>query len=175
MLIMKWKRLYIQKEDADGMKTLGAKKDTISEWGMYCAELDWMVGGSAKELPENDWADEDGKDVWMPEGGIPLKSYDTSLTFYCKGDAERAKRRINAMLDFLTGRDGSGCWMRIYSEYSMSGRGGVRFDSMETNPEFVMTNRGIVGKVTVKFHIDRPQSNIILSNGELVDSTSSQS
>lgn len=164
---MKWKRLYIQKESADGTKTTGKLKDTIAEWGMYCGEVSWFVGGAAKELPENDWADEDGKDVWMPEDGVPLKSYDTTLTFYCKGNPSNAERRIAAMLDYLTGRDGSGGWMRIYSEYSESGRRGIRFDSIDPSPEFTMTRRGIVGKVKIQFHIEAPHDRIELQGSEL--------
>lgn len=151
------KRFYIQKmaRKVDGVLTEQQCYDTVSEWGMYCANEPYPLDSEAKELPSNDWGDEDGEDVWEPEGGVPLKAHDVTLLFYMKGGLEDVGTDLRRFVDYCTGKDGSGVLMKYYSEWTDNGHCGARFKKMDA-PDYEITEWGVVTKVKVTFRVTEP-------------------
>lgn len=153
---MRWEKIYFQKLPREGESTSFPLMETISVWRLYGGDVPFIVGGEAKDLPSNDWGDEDGLEEWIPEEGIPLKSYDMEVSFFYKGDPSEGLKRISSFRDYLTGRDGNSTTMLIFSEHSLTGTE-VRFVGMSPKPEYIRTNRGVVLKTTVTLKVVDPR------------------
>lgn len=132
--------LYIRKTNNSG--TMSAVIDTNEQFGVVCAAgLPLRVYGSPKELPENDWHDADGKEVFIPDAGLPVQAYDMEVTFYCKGTYAGTTHggtaaNVKAFLDYLLGRDGNGADLTIYDTYTGLGRQNVTVSSISDDVYF---------------------------------------
>lgn len=144
-------KVYMQKEQ-DG----GALKETIADFGMYCMDIPFAIGGSAKSLTERSWADEDGKDVYIPET-IMIEAYTMTVKFGFKGDKFSANENITNMVNYLTGRDGSGVYLKMYCDYTKIGRKHVRFVKLSDEAELVRNDEdGDILVIEMQFSVDDP-------------------
>lgn len=154
--------------------------NSFTQWGIVCASVPFKAGGSVKELPENDWYDEHGTDVYIPAKTM-FESYDAEFVMAYKGqelatnpfDLDLALTQINAFKKWLTGNDtenGSGAELKIYSPYSTIGRQGCYLKSIDDENPIVMTKEEngnlyheniVTFKVT--FRVTDPITNVVLS------------
>lgn len=128
---MGYYKVLIQKETAEGEKD-AAVKDTVADFGVWCSELPLDVGLEVKEPVTRDWRDEDGEDAYT-DGGLYVAAYDMTVKWLAKGAAGTVRDMVRAFIDYLSGRDGSGVKMRIYSEWSGMGRQHVRLKKVDSS------------------------------------------
>lgn len=162
-----YKRILIQKQVPSA-----EVKDTAADFGWWVMDAPFHVGGEMKELPSNDWPDEDGLEVFVPPTGQYSKSYDIEMKFafrYDAGSADwsshgRAKAALNAFRNYLSGRDGSGVMMKVYSEHGDSGRQGVYLLEISDNPTYYCKEQGRERAfIVVKMRVTDPLTDITLS------------
>lgn len=144
-------KIYLQKEAEDA-----PLKETIFEWGIYCKDIPFKMVAEAKSLTERDWADEQGKDVYVPEK-LMMKGYEMTITLCCKGDKFSANTALNALIEYMTGADGNGVYMKMYCDYTKIGRRHIRFLSLEDNAELVRNDEdGDILVFSIKVSVDDP-------------------
>lgn len=144
------------------MKNDALVVDTLDNWGIVCKDFPFKMYGEAKELPSNDWKDEDGEDEYVPSV-LPIASYEMEVEFAYKGDANSANVKICSFLDYLTGRDGSGAEMMVYDTYTMIGRQHVRFVGVSDDVFYRQESDGDVVVFAVTFKVNDPMTDIKLS------------
>lgn len=145
---MAYERLFFQKTK-DGEDAV----DTDARWGLRCSSFPYAVGGDAKDLPQNDWGDEDGVEEYYPEEGLPLKSYDIDVELVGKGDGAELAERVDGFLAYLTGRDGTGCLMDVWSEHTGEVKRRVRFVKMDETPAYTTDSEGLVARIAVTLKV----------------------
>lgn len=164
---MQYDKVYLQKE-TDGAKV----KETVSAFDIYCADIPFTIAEKAKSLTTRDWNDEDGTDAYVPPT-LKMDGYDIAVQFCCKGDRDSSNKKIRAFLDYLTGRDGSGVYLKIYDSYTEIGRQHVRFIELDDKAELVRDNDGDILVFSVKFTVDDPVTDIVpeinISNGKIIN------
>lgn len=152
---MNFEKVYLQKmdgTDSEGNAVSYPLKETIKDFRMYCYAIPFNIGVDAKDLPSYEWTDGDGTDEYVP-AVIPMKSYDMEMTFAFKTNSTgEAAVYAKLLRDYLTGRDGTGASLMIYSTYTGIGRRNVRYLKGDNAPKFYKTKQGerLLYKVTVK-------------------------
>lgn len=136
--------------------------DTFDNWGIVCKDFPFKLYGEAKELPSNDWKDEDGDDEYIPSE-LKIDSYELEVEFVYKGDMNTANTNIKAFLDYLTGRDGTGAELMVYDTYTKIGRQHVRFVSVDDDIFWRQEEGGDVVVFVVTFKVNDPVTDITLS------------
>ena len=149
--------LYIQKT-----KSGATVKDTVTNFDIYCMEIPFVIMNEAKDLASNDWFDEHGNDEYIPSA-LKMKAYEMDVKFACKGAWKTCNAKINAFVRYLTGADGSGAEMKMYSTYTQIGRQGIRFVSLNDDAELVRDKNGDILMFTVTFRVNDPVTDITLS------------
>lgn len=124
-------KVYFQKEK-DGSVLV----ETSEEWGVYCSDIPFTIATKAKELTSRDWYDEDGLDEYVPEE-LKMSAYDIEVDFICKGDRSTSIDKISNMINYLTGRDGSGVLMKAYCSLTGIGRQHVRFKELKDDAQLI--------------------------------------
>lgn len=149
--------LYIQKT-----KENSTVKCTVDDFDIYCMDIQFSPIQEVKELPNNDWFDEHGDDEYIPEA-LCVKAYTWDIKFACKGAFKTVNEKINAFVAYLTGADGSGAEMKMYSSYTQIGRQGVRFMKMDDSAELIRDKNGDILMFNVTFKVNDPVTNIVLT------------
>ena len=121
---MHYYKILIQKE-SDAGEQEAAVNDTVADFGVWCQEMPFDVGMDVKEPTVRDWKDEDGEDSYTG-GGLFVSAYDMSVKWVAKGAPGTVREKVRAFVAYLSGRDGSGVKMKLYSEWSGAGRRHVR-------------------------------------------------
>lgn len=152
--VMQYYKVYLQKE-TDGSEV----KETIDAFGIYCAEMPFTLAQKAKDITTRDWNDEQGIDAYVPQT-LMLKDYDMNVKFCCKGDKFTSNAKIKAFIDYLTGRDGSGVYLKMYCDYTRIGRRHVRFTELKDNAELIREDGADILVFTVVFNVDDPVTDI---------------
>lgn len=148
-------KVYMQKEQ-DG----SVLKETIADFGMYCMDIPFAVGGTAKALTERSWADENGKDVYVPEK-LMMEAYTMKVKFGYKGDKFSANKAIADLLDYLTGRDGNGVYFLMYCDYTKTGKKHVRFTKLSDDATLVRTDDdGDILIIELELAVDDPVTSV---------------
>lgn len=145
------------------MKSGEAVKDSFTAFGVVCTEVPIVVGEEAKELPTRDWPDEDGEDTYVPDE-LPLAAYDWEIGMCYKGAVGTVQAKMKAFRDYLTGRDGSGALMKVYSPWTKEGRQNVYFKELETD-EFWRSNVDEGVTFTVTLRVTDPVTEVVLTAG----------
>lgn len=144
-------KIYIQK-----IKSQNEGEAEIIElgehFGFYGMEIPFKMQYSVKEPEKNDWADEDGDDEYIPDDGLKMQAFEIEIKLGYKGDKKTANDRLQNLLNYLTGRDGTGSTMKLYSTYTGIGYNDVRFKSISDDAELVRDDDGdiLIIKVTLK-------------------------
>ena len=159
--------LYIQKN-----VTGSTVYETVADFEMYCMDIPFIVFGEAKELPRNEWKDEHGDDEYIPSS-LYMEAYELTVRFAYKGAQKSANAKINTFLNYLTGADGSGAEMSMYSTYTQIGRRGIRFVKVEDDAELIRDKNGDILMFDVTFKVNDPVTNIstVTRNGSVTSLT----
>ena len=121
-------KTYIQQMHFDGTTySKGVVVDLLDKFGIACEEFPFKLFPEAKELPQNDWPGEDGKEVYVPKE-VPLKAYDIDVTFIYKGTEANMRKDIKDFILFLYGRNSgaAGASLAVFDEHIGFGRKDVR-------------------------------------------------
>lgn len=144
------------------MKNDALVVDTLDNWGIVCKEFPFKLCGEAKELPTNEWMDEDGDDEYVPEE-LKMASYELEVEFVYKGEFGEANTKIKGFLDYLTGRDGSGAELEVYDTYTKIGRQHIRYVGVEEDVMWRQEEGGDVVVLVVTFKVNDPVTDITLN------------
>lgn len=144
------------------MKSDALVVDTFDNWGIVCKDFPFKLYGEAKELPSQDWHDEDGDDEYIPSE-LKISAYEVEVEFVYKGVLDTANTNIRGFLDYLTGKDGMGAELQVYDTYTNIGRQGVRFVSVEEDVFWRQEEGGDVVVFVVTFKVNDPVTDIELS------------
>lgn len=144
------------------MKSDAPVVDTFDNWGIVCKEFPFQLYGEAKELPKNDWLDEDGDDEYIPSE-LKIAAYEVDVEFVYKGAANTANVNIKAFLDYLTGRGGTGAELMVYDTYTKIGRQSVRYVNVDDDVFWRQEEGGDVVVFVVTFKVNDPVTDITLS------------
>lgn len=156
----------IEKIFTQKMKDEGEPQAEIIElgdrFGFYGMELPFKMANEVKEPENNEWADEDGDDEYLPEDGLKMKSFEIDIKLGYKGDKGTANDRLQRLLDYLTGRDSSGPRMKIYSTYTKIGYNDVRFKSISDDAELVRDDSGDILVIKITLKVNDPVTKVTL-------------
>lgn len=158
---MEPEKIYVQKVTAEG-EPEAEVKELGRDFGFYGMEIPFTIATEAKEPSRNDWKDEDGDDEYVPPGGLKLQAFETELKLGYKGAKDTANAKIEALVDYLTGRDGSGASFKIYSTWTKKGYGGVRFASLGDDAELVRDDGGDILVITLTLKVNDPGAKVVL-------------
>lgn len=150
-------KIYMQKE-REGSEL----KETIKDFGLYCMDSPFILYTTARKLTEREWPGEDGKDVYVPSR-LDVDAYSIKLKFGYKGAEREANNKIKAFLEYLTGRDGSGVYMKMYCDYTNIGRRHVRFSQIPGDPVFFRDGDGDFLVFDLEMNVDDPVTDIVPS------------
>jgi len=159
-----YKKFIIQQYTTNGSSetNVGNAVDTQATYGIVCKECPFKVLPEPKELPKRDWYDEHGDDVYLPSDGLKFKAYDLEVTFLYVGagaDKESDMRtKIGNFINFLYGRnDGGSPLLKIYDEYTLTGRKGVVCIGVDNDMlVYDDANDNVIGEFSVKFRVNNP-------------------
>lgn len=142
------------------MKEGASVKDSLTDFDIVCTSVPFE-GTEVKELPSNNWLDEDGDDTYIPDV-LPISGYDMEIGMCYKGALSSCYTKMKAFRDYLTGKDGSGAAMKIYSQYTGIGRQNVYCTSI-SDPEFSKSNIDEVLEFSVTLHVTDPVTDVVLN------------
>lgn len=123
--------------------------NSYTQWGIVCCSVPFRAGGETKDLPTNDWYDEQGEDTYKPSK-MMFKAYDVEFEMAYAGqelatnpfDLDLAFTQIDAFKKWLSGNDtsdGTGTELKIYSPFSTIGRQGCYLREISDEAPHVQT------------------------------------
>ena len=134
-------------------------KDLTTDFNLVSLAFPFQLGFEAKDGVVDDWADEDGEDVYVPDV-LKLKAYNLEAEFGYKGTLDSAQGAIDAFLDYLIGADGNGVMLKIYDLFGKIGRKGVKFQKYD--PEVSHKSNEDLYTFKVTFRVTDPKTKITL-------------
>lgn len=160
---MQPEKIYVQKIAGDGLAEAEVK-ELGADFGFYGMEIPFVLAADVKEPSKNDWKDEDGDDEYLPAEGLRLSAFDFELKLGYKGSRDSANARLEALLEYLTGRDGTGPRFKIYSTYTGKGYNDVRFSGLSDDAELVRDDGGDILVVTITLKVNDPATRVVLGS-----------
>ena len=176
----RWQNFYVQKEGLNE-----AVKESVAAWGIFCKDIPFKVIEKVKEPAKRTWNDEHGDDEYIGDNGLYLEAYEMEVEFGCTkmdsttlGTVDNVRDNINTFIQYLR----TSGMMKMYSSYTRIGRKNVRLVSVNDNAKwvskgewrtvnntrtFVVTEEWCIFKV--KFKVNDPITDIIYSNGGLIE------
>lgn len=164
---MNYKKLLIQQQTYDGSTytDVGQVVDTQTAFNVVCQEFPFKYLPEAKELPQHDWYDENGDDVYIPSDGLKFKSYDLEAKFLYVGTQANMKSELKSFIDFVYGKNTGGSpLMAVYDEYTKTGRRGVY--ALSVDDDLILydeRNPHVIAQFKVKFHVTDPITDVTLT------------
>lgn len=156
-------KTYIQQLAFDGTTyTKGDFKDLYEDFGIVAQDFPLVKYPEPKEPYTQDWKDEDGLDVYIPQT-IPLKHYDFKATFLYKGTEANIRNDISSFIDFLYGRNNGaiGSRLAVYDEYTGIGRKDVIVSKVDNRLLFISENDpDAIAQFEVQFTVYDPVTNV---------------
>lgn len=139
--------------------------ETIEGYDIYAKSLPFDIAGEAKELPNNDWYDEDGDDEYIPQGGLKMKAYEIETEWAYKGNKFSANTQIRKFVDMLR----TAGLFSLKDEYTNLVRENVRFVKLHDDAELVRKEEGdiVIFKVTLK--VNNPETSEFIKYEQLGD------
>lgn len=134
-------------------------------WGyIFTNSIPFSMFGDLKDLYSNDWHDEHGLEEYADEThGIYRKSYDMEVKWIYKGDKYSANTHIKGFLDYLSGKDGSGVWFKIYCTWTRIGRRHVRLLKVDPTAEVVRNGNGDIITFKTTLRVCDPVTDVTLT------------
>ena len=139
----------------------GEVKSSLTDFHMATGEVAWPAAVTVKDLGEVDCPGESGVRVHFPDV-LPLDAEDMEVEFKCRAEDCRLYTLFKAFRDYLTGMDGEGTELQIYSPHCGIGRQKVHVKSMG-DVEFRKDNVGEYASLTVVFRLTDPVTDIVLA------------
>ena len=171
-------KTYVQQLGFDGETyTKGTVVDLLEKFNIACQDFPYKRNPESKDLPTRDWAGEDGLDVYIPEGGLPEKSYDIDVELLYVGTEETMRSDLIAFIDFIKGRSkGANAdtvqsgRLAVYDEHVQMGRKDLVVDKIDNElyyrSEF---DNDKVARFNVKFKVYDPTTEVsLVKNGNSV-------
>jgi hypothetical protein len=161
-----YKRFLIQKENQylnDGVTVNDTTVHDSTEWNIWITKYPFKVKGDAKDVPSNDWYDENGKEVFLPDK-LPIKAYETTIEFVFKGTKGTERTQIKSFLDYLSNNG----YFKMYCEWCKQGLQHIRYITYDPNAEYIdnddsdATAKNII-TFKVKLGVDDPETSITLT------------
>lgn len=156
-------RTYIQQMCYDGTSyTKGAVVDILDTYNIGCIDFPFESAPKTKDVPQRDWHDQHGKDVFI-EGGVFLDDYDIEAEFCYKGTVDKIGSDLKGFLDFIRGyNDGAaGARLSVYDEHVGFGRKDIYVD--EVDPQMYKADASdpdALFDFKVKFHVNDPKTEV---------------
>ena len=160
---------YIQQIQFNGLSyAMGSVVDLLSSFNIIAQEFPFKKNPKAKDLPTRDWAGEDGVDVYVPSGALPVKHYDIEVTFLYVGTEQTMRTDLGNFIDFLYGRRKGAnadtvqsARLAVFNEYTGIGRKDVVVSEVD-NEVFYLTNADTdaVASLKVKFTVYDPVTDV---------------
>lgn len=133
--------------------------DTLEEYGLYIKHSPFTFRPRVKNIITQEWLDQNGEDVYIPET-ITHEAYDLTCEFvYCRSDG-MANENILNFLDRIEGK-----WLMIHDGYTNQGRQGVYVSGYNDEPTFQRRGKMDVVVFSVVFRVNDPDTNIVLQKG----------
>lgn len=163
---MNYKKLLIRQQTYNGSSytDVGEVVDTQEAFNVVCQEFPFRSLPEIKDLPQRDWYDENGDDVFIPSGGPRYKGYDLEVKFLYVGSQADMNDELSRFVAFIYGRNTGGSpLLAIYDEYTKTGRRGVYVQSVD-NDLFLYDERNVhvIAQFKVKFRVTDPLTDITL-------------
>lgn len=170
---------YIQQIKPNGSSySKGSVVNLLTKYNIACQEFPFKKHPKIKELATNDWFDEDGLEVYMPDTP-KVSHYDIDVTFLCKGVAtgtgvsartaeQNLRDNVGAFIDFLRGRAKGASTdtvqsarLAIYDEYVGMGRKDVVATEID-NQLFYIRDTAVdaLAQFKVKFTVYDPVTEV---------------
>lgn len=156
----------------------GSVVNLLTKFNIACQDFPFKKYPKIKDLAANDWYDEDGLDVYIPDS-VKVSHYDLDVTFLCKGiqtqvgstikTAEQNLRdNVSGFIDFLRGRaKGANAdtvqssRLSIYNEYVGMGRKDVVATEIDNKMFYIMDSAiDALAQFTVKFTVYDPTTEV---------------
>ena len=162
-------KTYIQQIKFDGITyTKGSVVDILSTYKVMCQEYPFKRNTKPKALPSRDWAGEDGLDIYIPDGDLPMSAYDIEVTFLYVGTEATISNDLKNFLDFLCGRKKAqnannvkSGRLAIFNEYVNMGRKDVVVSEIDNEIYYCSDNdKDAVAKFKVKFTVNDPTTEV---------------
>ena len=174
---MKFYNAYIQQLSYDGENyTKGEFRDLLKDFGCGVSSFPFKPFAEAKDAVTRDWVDEHGTDVYIPEDGQLLKSYELDVEIIFKGSESAIRTNMMNFLKFIYGHNTGGhARLAIYDEFVGFGRKDIRAKSHDSDLLFIAgENADSVATFKVKFEVNDPVTDVTKvsnTNGECVGLT----
>lgn len=146
--------LYIKRTDEDSVVS------TLSDYSIGVVDIPFRPISDVKDLPTNDWHDEDGEDCYIPSGRLKYKAYDMDVKLAYVGEAGYIYDNITEFLNYIAGADGIG-ELSVYSPYTQIGRK-CRFTRFNNESLYLDTNEEIL-EFTITLRVIDPITNVTLT------------
>lgn len=145
--------IYIRKRDI--------VKDTLRDFGFATGDFPWPSDVEVKDPGTVECEGEHGQRVFFPD--MPsFKAYDLEIEFKRRPSAEPYAEAYAKFRDFLTGLDGRGTELAIYSPYHGVGRGKIWTQSISPL-KYGRDSEGEYANVKVKFMVTDPVTDVTIN------------
>ena len=157
--------LLIKKKKNDGTETSVINTETA--YGMVVSSIPFHFSVGTKEPYSNDWLDENGSEVHLPDDGLPIESYDMDVSFIYRGAFNSLAANLRSFIDYLRGSDGNGSRLTIYDAYNGVGRKDVYLKNVSPDTYVKQNIANAAGEEIATFKVTLrvcdPITNITLS------------
>lgn len=141
-------------------KGTGKVISTLARFGMATGDIPWPAVLKAKDLGVVDCPGESGERTHFPDK-LSFEAYDLEFEFKYRGSLGTLYDNFKSLRDYLSGMDGNGTQLNIYSPYCGIGRQCVSLKSIEPG-KFKKDNAGEYMSFKVKFRVADPVTDITL-------------
>ena len=140
--LTKYKPFLVQK-----MKDGYAVRNS-TEWGILIKSFPFDIYPEMKDIPKNDWFDEDGDEEFVPD--VPVfKAYEAEVEFIYEGARDTGYTNVRSFLNYLA----TNGLNKIYDSYTSIGKQNVRYQKQSDAKLYRnSTKEYIVFKVNLKFN-----------------------
>lgn len=157
--------LLIKKVKTNGTET--SVINTETEFGMVVSRVPFHFSGGTKEPYSNNFLDEEGIEVYLPDEGLLSESYEMEVSFIYKGAFDSLTTNLRSFLRYLRGKDGNGSRLFIYDTYNGVGRKDVYLKKVSPD---VLVKQNIanaageeIATFNLTFEVCDPDTDITLS------------
>jgi len=129
-----------------------------SDWGVLVKSFPFKLSAEPKDIPSNNWMDEDGDDEFVPDFPV-YKAYTEDVEFLYIGDYNTAVTKINEFISYLATQGLN----KIYDSYTQIGRKDVRYVGSKEAKLIRNKYQGdiVIFKLTFKFNDPKTQIELV--------------
>ena len=134
--------------------------DSSREWNIFVKSCPFQLLPEQKELPANDWDDENGEEVFFPTNP-KYKAYDLKITFLCLAEEGTANDKIKRFWDFLQFAP-----LEIYDTYTQIGRRQIYYKSFSPISFYRRDGNNDIVEFSLLFRVCDPITDVVLTLSE---------